>query len=414
MKDRIRKVVGREILNAKGRPTVEAELVTEGGIRTVASVPVGTSRGKYEACDLYDGGERYRGLGVRTAVAHVSGCISDALAGSDVTDQQAIDCILLELDGTENKSRLGANAILATSVAAAKAGAAASGLEPYAYLCPGRTAYRIPDIVATVIAGGVFSTSGLEFEDYMLILRDFGEYPRALEALCAMRGLLEKRLAKRYGIFPEDGGALAPPCASSAEAFAEMLETADRLGYSKNVTLGLDVAASELYEPETGMYRLSNGRKLAAGELLDYYVSLCQDYPLTFIEDGFEQDRFEDFSRLTARLPGIQTVGDDLFVTNPARLKRGIAAKAANGLLMKVNQIGTVTEAIAAAQLAQENDMDVIVSLRSGETTDDFIADLAVAVGARQIKLGSPVRAERIAKYNRLLKIWDHLSQGGK
>ena len=408
--DRISKVTGREILNARGRPTVEAEVVTERGFRGIASVPTGTSKGKWEAWELYDGGERYGGKGVRAAARNVSTCISDALRGADVTDQKAIDRTLIALDGTDNKSRLGANAVLAASVAAAKAGAQSAGLEPFRYLCPERKVFRIPDIVATVIAGGVFSTSGLEFEDYMLILRGFGAYPDALDALWAMRHRLEERLRARYGAFPEDGGALAPPCRSTAEGFEWMLSTAEELGLKDHVTLGLDVAASELFDPDTGMYRLADGSLYGPEALSEYYRELCGRYPLTFIEDGFEQDRFEDFARLRAALPGVQIVGDDLFVTNPARLRRGIEAGAANGLLLKINQIGTVTEAISAAETARDSGIDVIVSLRSGETTDDFIADLTVAVGARQIKLGSPVRAERNAKYNRLLKIWDLLT----
>lgn len=407
--DRIRCVKGREILNARGRPTVEAELVTEKGIRVTASVPSGTSRGKYEAYELYDGGTRYGGYGTRTAAANISGPIAQALKGHDVADQIGIDQVLLELDGTENKRNLGGNAILAASVAAAKAGAASQSVSTFRYLLQPGVIPRIPDIVATVIAGGVFSTSGLEFEDYMLILHDFPGFPDALEALVAMRKQLENKLRAKYHDFPEDGGALAAPLSSTEEAFDYILGTATELGYRGKVDVGLDVAASELWDEKERKYRLYGGETYSGGELLAYYTGLCEKYPLTFLEDGFEQDAFADFAKLRARFPDREIVGDDLFVSNPKRLQRGIDCQAANAILLKVNQIGTVTEAVAAGNLARSNGMDVIVSLRSGETGDDFIADLAVAVGARQIKLGSPVREERNAKYNRLLHIWEEL-----
>ncbi|MGN0305875.1 MAG: phosphopyruvate hydratase [Lachnospiraceae bacterium] len=409
--NRIINVKGREILNAKGRPTVEAEVMTENGISAVASVPSGTSRGKYEAFELYDGGTRYGGFGTRAASSNISKEICEVLLGMDVTDQEAIDRTLCELDGTPNKSRLGGNAILSVSVAAAKAGAASKSMAPYEYLRQPGVALKIPDIVATVIAGGVFSTSGMEFEDYMMILHGFEEFPDELEALCSLRWRLEEELRKKYGNFMEDGGALAVPCQSTAEAFEWILRTASLMGYESKVSLGLDVAASELWEPEQAKYRLMGRGLYTSRELAEYYKELCGKYPLTFIEDGFEQDDFEGFSLLKNMLSGVQIVGDDLFATNIERLKLGIKMDCANGLLLKINQIGTVTEAIHAGRLAREHGMDIIVSLRSGETTDDFIADLSVAIGARQIKLGSPVRAERNVKYNRLLKIWKELQQ---
>ncbi len=409
--DRIAKIIGREILNAKGRPTVEAELTTESGIKVTASVPSGTSRGKYEAYELYDGETRYGGLGTRKAASNISKEISYALRGMDVTEQSRIDSVLRELDGTSDKSKLGGNAMLAASVAAAKAGAASQKIAPYVYLRQQGVRVKIPDIVATVIAGGVFSTSGMEFEDYMMILHGFDAFPDELEALCTMRKELEAGLRGQYGDFPEDGGALAPPCSSSAEGFQWILRTASALGYEQNIKLGLDVAASELWDKDSRCYKMAGGKNLTSEELAEYYRELCIKYPLGFIEDGFEQDDFDGFARLMKMVPQIQIVGDDLFATNVERLKIGINRKCANGVLLKINQIGTVTEAIETSNLARQNDMDVIVSLRSGETTDDFIADLAVAVGASQIKLGSPVRAERNAKYNRLLKIWEDLEQ---
>ncbi|MCI8765209.1 MAG: phosphopyruvate hydratase [Lachnospiraceae bacterium] len=420
--ERIAEVRGREILNARGRPTVEAELVTDRGIRVTASVPSGTSRGRYEAYELYDGGTRYGGYGTRKAAGNISSEINQALRGMDVTGQEEIDRALCCLDGTEDKSRLGGNALLAVSMAAARAGARAREMELYSYLYECRPSYqpgqkmelKLPDIMATVISGGVFSVSGMEFEDYMLLLHGFESFPDELEALCAMRQRLEKDLRKKYGNFPEDGGAMAAPCRCSEEAFEWMLQTAEALGYGEKISLGIDVAASELWNPADRIYRLGGGKTCSREELLEYYQKLCRNYPLTLIEDGFEQDDFDGFGLLRQRIPQIQVVGDDLFVTNKKRLERGIRGNCANGLLMKINQIGTVTEALKASETARQGGMDVIVSLRSGETTDDFIADLAVADRARQIKLGSPVRAERNAKYNRLLRIWCNSSDGGK
>ena len=409
MSDYIRTVRGREILNANGKPTVEAELQTQNGIRTVASVPSGTSRGKYEAYELYDGGARFDGFGTRAAAGNITGPISNALTGMDITKQEETDRILCELDGTPNKERLGGNAILAVSVAAARAGAIASGLPLYRYISGGKRPVRMPDIIATVMSGGVFSGSGMEFEDYMYLFHSFENFPDELEALVHLRRSLERKLREKYGNFPEDGGALGAPCSSTAEAFGWMLDNAGEEGYDSRVSLGLDVAASELFAADTGKYRLGSNRVLTAEQLLGYYAELCGRYPLTLIEDGFDQDDFESFAKLKERQPTIQVVGDDLFVTNPERLKMGIRQDSANALLLKINQVGTVTEALRANDLARENGYDVIVSLRSGETTDDFIADLAVGIGARQIKLGSPVRAERNTKYNRLLEIHQEL-----
>lgn len=406
--DTIVSSTGREILNARGKPTVEARVVTAGGHIGVASVPSGTSRGKYEAFELYDGGVRYGGYGTRTAANNISTEIDRRLYGMDVTDQRAIDQALIQLDGTPNKERLGGNAILAASVAAAKAGASSRGVTLYKALAEDKAQWKLPNIIATVIAGGEFSTSGLEFEDYLYILDGFDCFDNMLEGLVILRTLLEKRLRKKYGNFPEDGGALAAPLRSTREAFDIMLAVAKEAGLEKYVTLGLDVAASELWDQGTGLYRLC-GRELKTDRLSEEYVKLCREYPLTYLEDPFEQDEWNAYTLIKSRLPHIQIVGDDLFATNVQRLQQGIDRDCANGLLLKINQIGTVSEAMDASKLAQAHGIDVTVSLRSGETTDDFIADLSVAIGARQIKLGSPVRAERNAKYNRLLAIQHEL-----
>lgn len=411
MKDYIKEIKGMEILNANGKPTVEAEIVTTQGIRMVASVPSGTSTGKYEAHELYDGGSRYGGYGTKTAAQNISTEINRVLKGVDITKQDEIDQIMCELDGTPNKEKIGGNAILAVSVAAARAGAAASNMPLYRYISQEKRQMRMPDIIATVIAGGAFSDSGMEFEDYMYVFRDFEDFSEELEALVTLRKRLEQRLREQYGKILEDGGALAAPCKTTKEAFQWMMDTAREAGYEKQVTLGLDVAASELFQPETGEYKLINNKIYSKEALLTYYKKLCGQFPLTLIEDGFDQDDFDGFAQLKKEITGIQVVGDDLFVTNTKRLQMGIQHNSANALLLKINQIGTVTEAIQANDLATVNGYDVIVSLRSGETSDDFIADLAVGIGARQIKLGSPVRAERNAKYNRLLKINEEIKQ---
>ena len=408
--DRIIKVTGREILNAKGKPTVEAKVFTESGIVTTASTPSGTSKGKYEAHELYDGGTRYDGFGTKTACKLINTEINDALCGVDVTDQKKIDEIMIQLDGTPNKERLGGNAIIAVSMAAAKAGAKAQKKPLYTTLKEGTTP-RLPDIIATVISGGEYSPSGLEFEDYLYIFHGYESFSKMLEDLTAARKRLEKILKAEFGDFPEDGGALAPPVKTSEEAFDWMLRAAEEVGCRDHVTVGLDVAAGELYDESTGKYK-AMGTMLTADELTAHYLDLCAKYPLTYIEDPFDQDDFVSHAALKKLAPaGTQIIGDDLFVTNVSRLKTGIENDSATTLLLKVNQIGTVTEAIAANDMALAAGMDVTVSMRSGDTPEDFISDLAVAVNARQIKLGSPVRAERTSKFNRLLEIEEELGE---
>lgn len=407
--ERIKQIVGREILNAKGRPTVEATLITENGIVVKASVPSGTSKGKYEAHELLDNEDRYDGRGTRKAAYNITTEICAALKGRKVDEQEELDNLLCELDGTKNKERLGANAILATSIAIARAGAISNNLPLYKYLQTTDN-LKIPNIAATLISGGQYSTSGLDFEDYMILLNDFESFSNELEALVKIRSELEKTLKIKYGNFPEDGGALAPDMKSSDEAFDAILETAKKFGYRENCELAIDVAASALYDEKTKLYTLSN-KKYSREQLTDFYIELCKKYPLTFIEDGFDEDDFIGFRKLKERQKNILVVGDDLYVTNKERLLKGIETNATNAILIKVNQIGTVSETISCAKLAANNNQELIVSLRSGETEDDFISDLAVAIGAPRIKLGSPVRLERITKYNRLLKIAEEIGK---
>lgn len=400
---RIKQITGWEILNAKGKPSVEAELITDTGIVVTASVPSGASTGRFEAYELYDGGTRFDGKGTRKAAANISGEIHSWLCGMDVTDQEAIDEALIALDGTANKSRLGGNAILAASCAVAKAGAMVTGQPVYRHI-GNRKVYQLPHIVSTVISGGPLSPSGLEFEDYLIHLDGFERFEDGLEAICKIRRLLGKYCLELFPAVLEDAGALAPPLASTDAAFDMILRAAEEAGCLDKVHLGLDIAASGIYDEETGRYRTSQGM-LDKAAFMDYYVTLCQKYPIIYLEDPFQEADFSAFAELTKRLPGVQIVGDDLFATNTDRLRHGIALGAGNAILMKLNQAGTVTETLRAAEIAHRAGFCVTASLRSGETTDDFQADVAVAAGAWQMKLGSPVRGERNAKYNRLWRI---------
>lgn len=399
----IEAVNAREILGASGRPTVEVTVTTTTGVTASASVPSGTSKGRYEAQDVRDGGNRFRGLGCRRAVANVHEEIAPALRGMPVDAQSTIDARMIALDGTSNKGRLGANAILPVSVACAKAAAAVAGVGPYRYLGGGPPT-ALPAPMATVIAGGAYSSSALDFEDYLYILDGFTSVAEAVEALWETRIVLEEILTIRFGTVPDVGGALAPPIASTGEAFDLMLDAAERGGCAGRARLGIDVAASELYNAARGVYRIG-GTELTPEALAGRYAELVREYPLVFIEDPFHQDDFAGHTGLAAALPRVMIVGDDLFVSNPERIRRGIEMRSANAVLLKINQIGTVSEAKAAAAVAKAGGYTVTCSLRSHDTDDPFIVDFAVAVGARLIKLGSPVRGERNAKYNRLMAI---------
>lgn len=407
MEDTIKKITATEILSGIGRPTVEVELVTAKGITVQASVPSGTSRGRYEASEIFDREPRFHGAGVRKVVEKLNTVLAPALIGKPVTEQFVIDQFMNQLDGTENKSNLGGNAILAVSLAVARAGAATLGLPLYRYL-GGLGATRLPYPLATVLAGGKHSPSQLDFEDYMLVLNGFDCFSDSLDALAETHYQLGEILRQKFGTVPDVGGAYAPPLNDNYQGLDLLMEAIERAGYGGKIQLGLDIAGSELFNSQKGCYSIE-GKEMASDEMIDFYLKLVREYPLVFIEDPFDQDDFESFAKLTSQLPDRQIVGDDLFATNPARLKRGINEGAGNSLLLKVNQIGTLSEAIEAGKMALENNYSVAVSLRSSDTTDSFIADLAVALGAQQIKLGSPVRGERNAKYNRLLRIEQEL-----
>jgi enolase len=403
MSDKIRRVEAQEILSGSGRPTVGVTLWTEGGTTVHSSVPSGTSKGKYEAFELYDGEPRYRGLGVRKAVRNVNELIAPALVGHRVDEQRAIDDLLLDIDGTENLRNLGGNAVLAVSLAAARAAARSEDVPLYRYL-GGSLVRRLPVPIATVIAGGAHSPSTLDFEDYILIPDGFSRFSDALEALATTRVVLEELLTDRFGPVADIGGALAPPLAASEQAFDLMMEAVETGGYGGRVQLGLDVAASALYRSEDDTYVMA-GAARTREEVIGYFRDLTVKYPLVFIEDPFDEDDFDGFTALTEALKGTQIVGDDLFASNPSRIAEGIRRAAANAVLLKVNQIGTVSGALDAGRLALDGGYSLTVSLRSSDTNDSFIADLAVSLAAPQIKLGSPVRGERNAKYNRLLAI---------
>ncbi|MDP3639671.1 MAG: phosphopyruvate hydratase [Nanoarchaeota archaeon] len=406
----ITSIHAREILDSRGEPTVEAEVTTENGTFR-ASVPSGASTGKHEALELRDGGKRYGGKSVRKAVRNIETKIAPELIGRDPRQQEAIDKRMMALDGTENKSRLGANAILAVSLAGARAGAAAEKIPLYRHLR--RLLGREQDIILprlffNVINGGKHAGNDLIFQEFMVSPRT-RNVPLALQMGSEVYHLLKRLLEERYGklaINVGDEGGFAPPLKKAEEALDILKEAIKRAGYAGKIDLALDCAASSFYRE--GYYHLPE--KITTEKLLTYYGRLIEKYKLFSIEDPFEQEDFASFAELRKRT-GIQMVGDDLTVTNPQRIARAIQEKSCSCLLLKMNQIGTLTEALEAVRLAYAAGWKVMVSHRSGETEDDFIADLAVGIGCGQLKAGAPCRGERTMKYNRLLRIWDAMRE---
>jgi enolase len=407
---KIKGVKAREILDCRGEPTLQVEVTTEDGTVGRADVPSGRSTGKYEALELRDGGSRYGGRGVLKAVRNVNETIQPALIGVDVTKQREIDGLLIRLDGTEDKSRLGANAIVGVSLAVARAAANTLKIPLYRYI-GGLNSHIMPVPLLNYVNGGRLAATELDFQEHMIIPVGFRTFSEAMRASVEVYHELGKILVKKYGRHSlnvaDEGGYTPPGMKDPREAFDTELEAVENLGYSGQYVLGLDAAASHLYNQKTGGYRLM-GREYSREELIDYYVDLASTYPLQSIEDPLHEDDFEGFAELTKRL-GIQIVGDDLFVTNMARLRRGMSVGAGNALLLKVNQIGTLSEALDAAELAFRNRYGVQVSERSGQTEDTWLADLTVALNAGQIKTGAPCRSERTAQYNRLLTIEEEL-----
>ncbi|MBX5456219.1 MAG: phosphopyruvate hydratase [Thermogemmatispora sp.] len=410
----IANLVAREILDSRGNPTVQVEVWLKGGARGVAAVPSGASTGAHEAVELRDGDrQRYGGKGVLTAVQHVNTTLREALIGQDATDQVALDGLMVQLDGTPNKGKLGANAILGVSLALAHAAANALGQPLYRYL-GGVSASVLPVPMMNILNGGKHADNSADMQEYMILPVGARSFREALRMGAEVYQSLKKVLhSKKYNTNVGDEGGFAPSLSSNREPLELLLTAIEAAGYRPGVDicLGMDPAASELYQD--GKYVLAReGRTLSSAEMVDLYEQWVNEYPLISIEDGLAEDDWEGWSLLCQRLGGrVQLVGDDLFVTNTARLKRGIEERAANSILIKLNQIGTLTETLAAIEMAKRASFTAVVSHRSGETEDTTIADLVVATNAGQIKTGAPARSERVAKYNRLLVIEEELGE---
>ena len=402
-------VHGRQVLDSRGNPTVEVEVGLESGAFGSAAVPSGASTGEHEAVELRDGGDQWDGKGVTRAVAHVDGEIADALVGLDASDQRAIDRTLVSLDGTPTKARLGANAILGVSLAVAKAAAVADGVPLYRWV-GGTNAHVLPVPLMNVVNGGAHAQNSLDFQEFMLVPGGAGTFSEALRIGAETYHQLKRLLAERgLSTAVGDEGGFAPDLGSAYDACEAILEAAERAGHRDKVALALDPATSELHRD--GAYRLERqGGTLDTSGMIDLWADLCDRFPIVSLEDGLGESDWAGWQTLTDRLGGrLQLVGDDLFVTNVEFLRRGIAERVANAILVKVNQIGTLTETLDAVELAHRNGYRAVVSHRSGETEDATIADLAVATNAGQIKTGAPTRSDRVAKYNQLLRIEEEL-----
>ncbi len=413
MKRAISRIRGREILDSRGEPTIEVEVFTEDGTSGRAAVPSGLSRGRHEAFELRDGGARYHGKGVLRAVTSVNEAIAPRLIGVDVRDQLRIDNIMIELDGTIDKSRLGANAILGVSLACAKAASAAEEKPLYRYI-GGEEASLLPIPFFNVINGGRHAGNDLEFQEFIILPERADNLREAVRIGSEIYHELRRILSSRYGkaaINIGDEGGFSPPMSHAEEALEAISEAISEAGYADATSLALDAAASNLYNPGMGYHLM--GRYLDGGELLDYYRELVEKFHLVSLEDPFHEEDFEGFSEAREAL-SIQIVGDDLFATNPERLRIGIEAGAADALLLKVNQVGTLSEALAVARMAIRHGYKIQISHRSGETEDTFIADLAVGLGCGQIKAGAPCRGERTSKYNRLMRIEEELESAAR
>jgi enolase len=409
-------VVGRQILDSRGNPTVEAEVVLASGAVGRAASPSGASTGMHEAVELRDAGPQWMGRGVTQAVANVNTEIHAALEGYDATDQRAVDQAMIELDGTENKSRLGANALLAVSLAVAKAAAAEADLPLYQYL-GGANAHVLPVPMLNVINGGAHAKNSIDFQEFMVMPIGAASFSEALrwgtETYHALKAVLTKRsLATGVG----DEGGFAPDLENNEEAVKILLEAIAATGREagRDVAIALDPATSEIYRD--GRYQLAGeGRSLSSAEMVEYWVDLCDRYPIVSIEDGMAEDDWDGWQLLTEKLGRrIQLVGDDLFVTNATILQRGIDRGVANAILVKLNQIGTLSETLDTVRLAERHSYRPVISHRSGETEDVTIADLAVATNAGQIKTGAPARSDRVAKYNQLLRLEEHLGDSAQ
>lgn len=412
MSAKITNIDAREIIDCRGDPTLEVSVKTENDIEGRAMVPCGRSRGRHEAVELRDGGSRYGGRGVRQAAQNVREVIAPQIRGRDVKKQRSLDKAMIELDGTEDKSNLGANAILGVSLAAAKASAVELDVGFYQRI-GGLNSYLLPVPVFDVIEGGLLAATDLDFQEHQILPVGASSFSEALrmgqEVYQKLGEIVESKWGKHSLNVGVEGGYTPPGLSDPREALSAAWRAIESLGYDDDFGLGLDVAASHFYDSDSGTYSFMNDN-LSPDEMIEYYSELCRDYPILSIEDPLEEDDFEGYSKLTDRLD-IQIVGDDLFVTNPSRLRQGIEQSAGNALLLKANQIGTLTETLDAAELAFRNGYGVQVSERSGQTEDTWLADLTVGINAGQIKTGM-TRGERTAKYNRLLRIERELGSG--
>ncbi|MBQ8815127.1 MAG: phosphopyruvate hydratase [Lachnospiraceae bacterium] len=421
---RIREIRGREVMDSRGNPTVEAEVILENGVRGIGSVPSGASTGKFEAVELRDGQERYRGLGVLKAVNHVNTQIATALTGMCAVDQRAIDQALIEADGTENKGRLGANALLSVSLATAKAAANALNLPLYRYL-GGVGACKMPVPMMNILNGGKHADNTVDLQEFMIMPIGASRFNEGLR-MCAevyhsLKGILNALgLSTAVG----DEGGFAPDLKDARSVLGVMTEAIEKAGYRPGVdiAIAIDAAASELYEENSGTYYFPGESKMcgeeirrSAPEMVDYFEALLDEFPIVSIEDGLQEEDWTGWKLMTKRLGNrVQLVGDDLFVTNTERLYRGIQQSIGNAILIKVNQIGTLSEAMDAIEMAHKAGYRAVISHRSGETEDTTIADLSVAVNAGQIKTGAPCRTDRVAKYNQLLRIEEQLQRNAR
>ena len=405
-------VKGREILDSRGNPTVEVDVILEDGTLGRAAVPSGASTGEREALEMRDGGTRFMGKGVLNAVANVNGPLRDLVIGMDAENQKELDYAMINADGTKTKSKYGANAILGISMAAMKASANQKGLPLYRYIGNGTT---LPRPMMNIINGGAHADNKLDFQEFMIIPMADTIHDRVRIGAEVFHNLKKVLNSKGLATGVGDEGGFAPDLQSNSEGFELIMEAINKAGYvpGKDVNIAIDVAASEFYDKETGKYNLvGEGRSLTTDELIDFYSELVSKYPIISIEDPVDENDWEGFSKITSRLGDkIQLVGDDLFVTNKECLQMGIDHHAGNAILLKVNQIGTITETLETIDLARKNGYKTIISHRSGETEDTTIADLAVGLDLGQIKTGSMSRTDRICKYNQLMRIEEELEK---
>ncbi|MBL7124547.1 MAG: phosphopyruvate hydratase [Dehalococcoidales bacterium] len=410
---KITRAKAREIIDCRGTPTVQVDMWVDGMLRGRADVPCGRSTGAYEAYELRDGDSRYNGLGVRKAVRNVNEIIAGEIVGIKVTEQRKIDELLISLDGTKQKTKLGANAILGVSLAAVKAASASLGIPIYQYI--NTNACILPVPMMNLINGGKLASNDLDFQEFIIMPVGAESFSQALQITVEINTIVGKLLLEKYGkmaLNVGDEGGYVPPMTKIREPFEVLTQAVAEVGWEDKIVYALDVAATHLYDKKTGMY-IIEGEQLTTDDMIGLYKDLMSTYSIASIEDPLQEDDFEGFARLTKELD-IQIVGDDLFVTHTERLNKGIEMGAANALLWKYNQVGTFSEALDAAWLAFRSGYGVVVSERSGETEDSMIADCVVGLNAGQIKTGAPVRSERTSKYNQLLRIEDELGSSAR